>query len=154
MFTAMRRKDKALTREESLALLAGGEYGTLATIGENGYPYGVPLNYILLGEKIYFHGAALGSKLENLRQNPKACFTVVGNVQRHPEELTTRYESVVAFGHAREVLPERRKEILEHIVTKYAPGFEEQGQKTIRATQDRIAVVELEIEHITGKVSK
>ena len=63
----MRRKDRLLTEKEAREILSEGEYGVLSTMGENGYPYGVPVNYVYLNDNIYFHCAAdVGPKLENI----------------------------------------------------------------------------------------
>ena len=53
MFDEMRLKSQQLSEEETIALLDAGEYGVLSTIGANGYPYGVPINYIYDDGKIY-----------------------------------------------------------------------------------------------------
>lgn len=64
MFYEMRRKDRLLTEKEAKEILSEGEYGVLSTIGEDGYPYGVPVNYVYLNDSIYFHCAAdVGHKL-------------------------------------------------------------------------------------------
>ena len=66
MEKAMRRKDRAVSREEALEALRQGEYGVLSTIGPDGELYGVPLSYALLDEAVYFHCAREGRKLDNL----------------------------------------------------------------------------------------
>ena len=95
MFYEMRRKDRLLTEKEAREILSEGEYGVLSTMGENGYPYGVPVNYVYLNDNIYFHCAAdVGHKLENIKYNNHVCFTVVTNESVLPEALTTKYDSV------------------------------------------------------------
>ena len=73
----MRRKDRQVFGKDIEDILINGEYGTLSTIGDNGYPYIVPLNYIYYNNSIYFHCAKDGHKLENIRQSNKVCFCVV-----------------------------------------------------------------------------
>ena len=79
----MRRKDRETTEERAYEILKNGEYGILSTIGEDGYPYGVPVNFAVECNKIYFHCAPEGYKLECLRENPKVSFTVVGAKQQN-----------------------------------------------------------------------
>lgn len=63
----MRRKDRETTEERAYEILKNGEYGILSTIGEDGYPYGVPVNFAVEGNKIYFHCAPnSGLKLKML----------------------------------------------------------------------------------------
>ena len=76
MFKEMRRKDRMLTKEELLDIMATAEYGVLSTVGEDGWPYGVPVNFVYNGGKIYFHAALTGQKLDNILFNNKVSFCV------------------------------------------------------------------------------
>ena len=68
MFKEMRRHKQLLNAEETAAVLNRGTSGVLALSGEDGYPYAVPLSYVFDGEKLYFHSAKAGHKLEALRR--------------------------------------------------------------------------------------
>ena len=150
MFHEMRRIDRKLTNEEAEELLLAGEYGVLATVGEDGYPYGVPVNYAYADDTIYFHGAKnVGHKYENILHNPKVCFTVVGKTEVLPEQFSTKYESVVVLGTAKPAADKRRA--LQLLVEKYSPDFMEKGQTYIEHDIDTVGVYEIVIEHITGK---
>ena len=128
----MRRKDRETTEERAYEILKNGEYGILSTIGEDGYPYGVPVNFAVEGNKIYFHCAPEGYKLECLRENPKVSFTVVGATQIVPGKFTTGYESTIAFGEIHLDLPEEeRRYALRLLVNKYSSAFKEIGEKYI-----------------------
>lgn len=73
----MRRKQCEITdKQEIEAILRRARVGRLATLGQDGYPYITPVNYVYLGESVYFHCARQGEKLDNLRNNPKVCFEV------------------------------------------------------------------------------
>ena len=147
---AMRRSDRKLPEDDAKRILMQGEYGILSTIGEDGFPYGVPLSYACDGEKIYFHCAAdAGHKIENLNFSSKACFTVVGKTQVLPDKFTTNYESVMVFG---TVSPAGDKlAALEKIREKYSPDFEIEGKKYAKASEMKVAVYELRIMELTGK---
>lgn len=150
MFHEMRRIDRKLTNTEAERLLLTGEYGILATVGEDGYPYGIPLSYAYENGTIYFHSAKdVGHKHENLRYNTKACFTVIGKTEILPEQFSTKYESVVAFGTVRPAVDKRKG--LQLLVEKYSPDYREKGKAYIEHDIDTVGVYEITIEHITGK---
>lgn len=74
----IRRKDRAVDENAALEILKSGSFGVLSTIGADGYPYGVPVNYAYNDGKIYFHCAKnVGHKQDNLRFSGKVSFTVV-----------------------------------------------------------------------------
>lgn len=74
----IRRKDRAVDENDALEILKSGSFGVLSTIGADGYPYGVPVNYAYDDGKIYFHCAKnVGHKQDNLRFSGKVSFTVV-----------------------------------------------------------------------------
>lgn len=149
----MRRKDRATDRTEAEAILAKGEYGILATIGEDGYPYGVPISYAVDQEKIYFHCAkASGHKNLNLEYSDKVCFTVVGATEVLPSEFATRYESVIVFGKAK--VAEDKMRGLEKIVEKYSPDFKPEGKAYAERAFKAVELYEIQIEKITGKARK
>lgn len=150
----MRRSDRELTETESRAILANGEYGILSTIGKDGYPYGIPVNYVYMDDEIYFHCASgVGHKLENIYYSAQICFTVVGKADVIPKEFSTKYESVIVFGLASEVT-DKKKLVLETIIRKYAPEYKEAGLKYINQSIGKTAIYKIKIEHITGKARK
>ncbi len=151
MFQSMRRDDRAISREEALAILEKAEYGVLSTLGEDGYPYGVPVSHVVVDGKICFHCATEGKKLENLRYHPRVSFVAVGHTQVMPESFGTKFESVMAFGTAREAAPEDKQRILEALIDKYSPEYKEGGMKYIAASGGRTRVWEITVEHLTGK---
>jgi uncharacterized protein len=99
----IRRKDREITTREAIEILNSAEYGVLSTVGKDGQPYGVPLSYVYRNSSIYFHCALIGQKLDNITDNPKVSFCVVGKTKVLPDKFATEYESAVAFGFASEV---------------------------------------------------
>ena len=71
----MRRKEKMISREEIMEVLASAEYGILSTVNADGMPYGTPVNFVYADDAIYFHCATEGHKLSNLAANNNVCFT-------------------------------------------------------------------------------
>lgn len=154
----MRRKDRQLTEEEAMDVVRKGEYGVLATVGDDGKPYSVPLSYVLDEEKgaLYFHGtAAGGQKMDNILANPSVCFTVVMDTEVLPAQFSTKYYSANVFGTAKVVEEEEeKKKALLLLGRKYAPDYEEQGRAYIERAIGAVAVVRLDVEQVTGKARK
>jgi nitroimidazol reductase NimA-like FMN-containing flavoprotein (pyridoxamine 5'-phosphate oxidase superfamily) len=152
MFREMRRSKQALSLEESIAVLTGGSSGVLAVSGEEDYPYAVPLSYVYRDSKIFFHCAPSGHKLDAIARNPKVSFCVIDQDNVVPQEYTTYFRSVIAFGKARILTDEEEKRsAFEILAAKYSPDHEEGRLQEIDRLFKQTCLVELAIEHITGK---
>jgi len=151
MFREMRRKDRSISSEQAIQLLKNGQYGVLSTIGENGYTYGVPLNYVYHEGNIYFHCAVEGSKIDNIMFNNKVSFCVVGNTEPIPDKFSYRYESVIVFGRAVEVYDKEKENALALLIQKYSGEFMGKGMEYIQRDCVKAKVIKIEIEHLTGK---
>ena len=81
----------------------------LALLGDGGWPYAVPMSYAFDGEKLYFHCAREGHKLDAIRREARASFCVVDRDEVVPEEYTTYFRSVIAFGRVRVIEDEMQK---------------------------------------------
>ena len=147
----MRRQDKELGSDEAINLLTDCEYGVLSTIGSDGQPYGVPLNYAYKDNCIYFHCALTGHKIDNIDNNPRVSFCAVGNTKVLPSEFSTNYVSAVAFGVASEVQGSERYDALVLLLEKFSPDFMEEGKKYIEKLDNVTKVFKIEVEHISGK---
>lgn len=148
----MRRSERQMDLPWTQALLARAEYGILATAGAEGQPYGVPISYAFDGtDSIYIHCAPEGHKLDNLRANPQACFTVVGRTQLLPAQFSTIYESAIAFGVVSELEGDEKRRALRLIAAKYNPGQDAGNDAYIEANFARVAVLHFHINHLTGK---
>lgn len=154
MFRELRRKDRQLNSAEAIELLNNCEYGILSTTGENRYAYGVPVSYIYENNSIYFHCAVEGQKLDNIKNNNKVSFCVVGQTLLLPEKFSTNYASVIAFGTAVEVFDEEKNMAMLAIVSKYSPEFIETGKEYIKNAGNKTKVVKIRIEHMSGKGRK
>ena len=153
MFREMRRKKQALPPEECTAVLKRGTHGILALSGDNGYPYAVPLSYVFDGDRIYFHCAKAGCKLDAIRQNNRASFCVVDQDQIVPDEYTTYFRSVIAFGTIRILESDfEMRAAIEKLSVKYAPD-DTAGHRKQMIDRDwgPLCMLEMTIEHMTGK---
>lgn len=153
MFREMRRKRQALSLEESAAILNRGTAGVLALSGEDGYPYAVPISYVYDGNKIYFHCAKSGHKLDAIQRNAKASFCVVDQDQIVPEEYTTYFRSVIVFGQIQVLTDDNEKRAsIEKLAVKYAPMDTETRRKhAIEQEWKPLCMLEMSIDHMTGK---
>ncbi len=151
VFRKMRRDDKKLDIEESIDILNKSEFGVLSTISSYGYPYGVPLNYAVREGHIYFHTAVEGYKLENIKNNDKVSFCVVSNIELLSSKFDTNYKSVIVFGKAKEVLGQEKIDGLKAIVNKYSKDYPKEGEKYIKVASEKVKVIRIDIEHVTGK---
>ena len=81
MFKPIRKKINEIDHSAAETLLESNRRGILAMNGDNGYPYAIPINYFYdcVEQKIYFHGAKAGHKVDALKTSDKVCFTVYGN---------------------------------------------------------------------------
>ena len=153
MFREMRLKeDNQLSQEEALRILEEAQYGVLALDGDEGYPYAVPVNFVFDGERIYFHGAPEGHKVDAIARSGKASFCVVTKADIVPDAYNCLYLSTIVFGRIRTAADEdEKRRALELIIDKYSKGFEEGGRKYIEASWDEVQSFVIEPEHITGK---
>ena len=154
MFREMRRFKQQLTEEETIRILETCKTGILGLIGDEGYPYTVPINYVYENNKIYIHCAKIGHKIDAIKNNNKVSFCVIEKDDVVKEKLTTYYKSVIAFGKAR--ILENADEVFyaaESLGLKYNDD-KEFIDKEIKQELNALACVEIVIEHMTGKQSK
>ena len=153
MFREMRRKRQLLPPEESVAILERMTNGTLALHGDDDYPYAVPVSYVYIDGRIYFHCAMKGHKVDAIMQNDKVSFCVVERDDIKPAEFTTYFRSVIIFGKAHILTDEAGKRaVLKLLADKYShgePGWEAEIDKDF----NHLLIVEIDIEHMTGKES-
>ena len=139
MFRPIRKKKNEIDVNVAQALLQNSRRGVLAVNGDDGYPYAIPVNYLYDTEnqKIYFHGARAGHKVDALKACDKICFTVYGNEQIKEEAWAPFMQSVVVFGrcHLLEAGP-KATALLKRFAMKYYPNEQ---------------LADEEIEHLSGK---
>ena len=153
MFREMRRKKQKLSKEECDRILYNGTSGVLALHGDNGYPYAVPVSYVYNGEKLLFHSAKNGHKIDAILKNAAASFCVIDQDQIVPEEYTTYFRNIIAFGRIRILEDDTEKRsAIEKLAVKYAPDdTAENRDKAIEREWKPLCMMEMEIEHLTGK---
>ena len=150
----MRRQDRKITDNEALEILNKGEHGILSMSKGNNEAYGIPLNYVLKDNNIYFHCALEGSKLNYLKTNNKVSFCVVGKTELLPSKFSTIYESVIVAGEISDVEGEDKRNALLWIIEKYSLEHLQKAKKYIDNTFDEVKVIRLSITSISGKARK
>ena len=151
-FRVMRRHRQQLSDEESIGILNRATSGTLALLGDGGYPYAVPISYVYDNGKLYFHSAMSGHKVDAIRGCDKASFCVIDQDYVRPAEYTTYFRSVIAFGRISIVEDESEKLAIARILgNRYNPNQEEALQRELEHGLARMLAIRLDIEHLTGK---
>ena len=153
MFREMRRIKQLLSMKETEAVMNRCTNGVLACIGDEGYPYAVPLSYVYFNGKIYFHSAKEGHKIDAIKKNPKVSFSVIDEDTVVSEEYTTYFRSVIAFGKARITEGNEYQEAFKALVEKYSGDQPEEAKQNEISKCNGAHIIAIDIEHMTGKES-
>ena len=156
MFRPMRRSAQALDGGACVEILERGTSGVLAVAGDGGWPYAVPLSYAFDGEKLYFHCAREGHKLDAIRREARASFCVVDRDDVKPAEYTSYFRSVIIFGRVRVLEDEAQKRAaIELLARRYFPeDSAENRRRAIEREWAGLCILEMDIEHMSGKEAK
>lgn len=150
----MRNKNQQLTDREARGLLEAGEYGILSLVSTDGTPRGIPLNYCVLDDSIFFHCAIEGEKIQCLEAHPTVSFCVVGHTEVLPEKFTTRYESCIVRGAATECFAQEKQYGLEGLIRKYSPDVFHAGLSYIEEGAAETRVFSISIDSISAKACR
>ena len=151
----MRRQDRLVSREETLEILQSAEVGYLSLSDDN-VPYTVPLNFVLLGNSLYFHCAHVGRKLAILEKNPRCCFVVsfLDGIEPGDEacDYGAYFRSAMVMGTARWVVNQEEKIVsLNALTAKHAErAFMPVNEETAKS----VTVIAVDIESLCGKARK
>ena len=100
MFRELLRKKQQLTEEDCIDLLMRETRGVLSVLGDDGYPYGMPMNHYYCAEDglIYFHCGKVGHRLDAIRGHDKVSYCVYDHGSREEGEWALHVKSVIVFG--------------------------------------------------------
>lgn len=154
MFREMRRIKQAVSAEKCIEVLKNEPRGVLSILGENGYPYGLPINHFYDDEtgRIYFHGSKAGHKIDAIKECDKASLCVYDEGFRRDGEWSLNITSVIVFGR---IKPVENKEVYERILRSLCHKFtddEDYINHEIEVSTKNVQLLELTPEHITGKL--
>lgn len=153
MFRKMRRIKQEVSKEECEKILNEERRGVLSMFGEDGYPYGVPINFKYEDGKIYFHGAKQGHKIDALKANDHVCFTVYNKGYLEEGKRGLNVTSVIVFGTVRfvEDVDEAYKRC-KSLGLKYFPDEPDYIEDDAQRLKKVVQILELNIDHMTGKL--
>ena len=154
MFRELTRKHKEISGEECIRILETETRGVLSVQGDDGYPYGMPMNHWYHREDgcIYFHCGKSGHRLDALGRCDKVSFCVYDRGEREEGQWAWKVRSVIVFGRV-EVLDEMEKIV--DITTRLSYKFtqdEEYIRREIEQSGPRTLLLKLTPEHICGKL--
>ncbi|MBQ2752602.1 MAG: pyridoxamine 5'-phosphate oxidase family protein [Firmicutes bacterium] len=154
MFRELIRKNKKLSNEDCIAILKNETRGVLSVIGDEGYPYGMPMNHFYNEEDgcIYFHTGNIGHRLDALKKCDKVSFCTYDKGYREEGDWAFKVKSVIIFGSI-EILNDI--ETITDITTKLSYKFtndDEYIKKEIAQNGHRTLLLKLKPEHICGKL--
>ena len=150
MFRKIRKIKNEIDNDAVDSLLHSCRRGVLSMNGDDGYPYSIPINYYYdeANQKIYFHGAKAGYKVDSLNRCDKVCFTVFGNENIKELPWAPYVQSVVVFGRCH--LIDTDNEILKTFAMKYYPSSD-LADMEIKEGSKFVQMYEISIEHKSGK---
>lgn len=154
MFRELARKDKTIPQEECIHLLETELRGVLSVLGDEDYPYGMPMNHFYHREDgcLYFHCGKSGHRLDALRKHPKASFCAYDEGFRKEGDWALHIRSVIVFGKI-EIVDDMQQII--DICTKLSHKFTQDDgyiQHEIEQYAKAACLLRLVPEHITGKL--
>lgn len=156
MFREMHRKKQQLPDSVCIELLKSELRGVLSVLGDDGYPYGMPINHYYNEEdgKLYFHGGRFGHKIDAIRRYDKASFCVYDQGYREDGDWALHIRSVIVFGRI-EIIedPETIYRISAALSRKFTQD-ESYIQDEIRRVGPATLLFALVPEHMTGKLVK
>ena len=154
MFREMRRKPQALTHEESVDLLKKETRGVMSVLGDDGYPYGFPINHYYDEEanKIYIHGANFGHRVDAVRRDPKVSYCVFGQDSQKEGDWAKYVKSVIVFGKAELIEDKAEIERICRLLCAKFPCTQEYIEHEIEHDTPRTLVIAIDIEDMNGKL--
>ena len=154
MFRKMRRFKQQVSEAECIEILKSTKRGVLSLIGDDGYPYGVPIDHWYCEEdgKIYFHGAKQGHKIDAIKACDKASYCVYNEGYRKEGDWALNITSVITFGRIHLVEDE---EVALRICSELTRKFTDDQaflEQEIKNSFRNVQCLELIPEHMTGKL--
>ena len=154
MFREVARKKQSLNDAQIAAILSDEKRGVLSVHGENGYPYGLPMNYWYDPNNgcLYFHSGKKGHKIDAVRADNKVSFCVYDGGFRKDGEWALNICSVIVFGTLHVVEDtEKAEEICRRLSLKFTDDTAYIDAEIQKFAKDTLCY-ELRPVHITGKI--
>ena len=153
MFRKMMREKQALSREECAEILRNEKRGVLSLLGDDGYPYGLPINHYYSEQDgcLYFHSGRAGHKIDAMRRCEKASFCVYTPGEKRGGNWWLTIRSVIVFGRIREITDHARAIEISRELSRKFTDDEDYIEREVRSSGAGVLCFALEIEAMTGK---
>ena len=154
MFRDVARAKQKLPQEECVEILKQQPRGVLSVLGDDDYPYGMPMNhwYCEQDGKLYFHSGVKGHRSDAMKRCDKASFCVYDEGYRREGEWALNIRSVIVFGRLEVVEDEAAAlEFIRRLSAKFTDDTD-YVEREIREAMDHTLVFTLTPEHMTGKL--
>lgn len=152
----MRKKEKEITDRGEIEGILKKEITCCLAMVDDGAPYVLPTTYGYADNKLYFHSAQEGRKIEALKRNPKVSFTVYtdqGLIRGEEGNMCksgAKFRSVIGFGTARFVEGEEKRKGMDVIMRQaFGPlsfNYSSEGF-------EGMTIIAVDIKEMTGKRS-
>ena len=154
MFRPMVRFKQQISEEECIRVLKEQKRGVLSMIGDDGYPYGVPINHWYCEEDgtLYFHGGLKGHRIDAVERCDKVSFCVYDKGYKKEGEWALNINSVIVFGRIAKVTDEEKRIRIISDLTRKFTDDEAYLARELKGSLQRTLLLELTIEHMTGKL--
>lgn len=154
MFREMTRIRQQIPMDDCITILKQELRGVLSVIGDDGYPYGMPLNHYYNEDdgKIYFHSGKQGHKIDAMRRDPKASFCVMDKGYRNEGDWALNIRSVIVFGHLEEIDDENMICEMSRRLSRKFTDDDVYIEEEIRKYGKQTLMFALVPEHISGKM--
>lgn len=153
MFRKVRKIKNELDEKTTKEVLKKAPRGVLALNGDDGFPYGLPLNFYYDEDNntLYFHGTKTGYKIDCIEKSPKASFTALLEEGVSDDGWSKNVSSVVAYGLLEEIEDsDFARDALEKLAQKYYPS-EDLVEENIKANFKNTKMLAFHISYMTGK---
>ena len=171
----MRRKDREMNKEFGLQLIDKADFGVLS-MNDQDQPYSLPLSFARKGEKLYFHSAQVGRKVDFFKEEPFVTVVFVGEV-KVPElytkdqldeiiqdekkaidllrkVFTTEYESCIVHGRVRLLKGPEEVEGHHIICEKFTPTKMDYFEAALKVGMKGTNTYAIDILKLTAKRKK
>ncbi len=152
MFRPLKRIKQQLSEDECKEILLNEPRGVLSVIGDDNYPYALPINfyYDATDNKIYFHTGKEGHKLDSIKKNNKVSFCVYDKGYHKDNHWSLNIKSVIVFGKI-SITENWSRDMMVSFCKRFTDDMEYINSE-IDKFQKNTIVMCLEIEHMTGKL--
>ena len=156
MFREMLRKKQQLTQEACIEILKKEPRGVLSVLGDDDYPYGMPMNHYYCEEdgKIYFHSGKNGHRADAVKHYDKASFCVYDGGFRREGEWALNISSVIVFGRIELIEDQEKIYKIARLLSYKFTNDEEYIEREIQKSGPGTMMFALVPEHMTGKLVK